>query len=448
MANVKIETALDENKMLFNSGDFEVTMDMGKLIDDDKDGVQFRGMVSLNDLYSNFTMTQSVFEPYMTLTIHITESKLIFERFGTRGLQGEEFVKIKFNTPTKHIVENIFYVTGYSPIKKDSHELSTGLVLKCVSKEKLINDQMTVNQSFEGTTSDVAKNIFNNFIIGSEKFKQMKAAEGWKEKPIVVDESIGIQKFTIPGLTPFAALHFLAIRSFGGSLYPSSFFTFFEAEDAFYFKNVENWNDSIRFQEYTYDSELGTLPAHHKEFYNNIRFISPLTMRNTMDGIHGGEFASKVTAIDFNKKSFDINEFNLMKERDDFNVLSNQFHMSSAFFDMFGSDAPESTIVVDSTKGTFNENMPSILGRRKAYKQMLGHYTLGIVIHGDTSMVAGTVINIQLKEAGAPEKKQRGSMYSGNWYVTKVEHIVDNNVHNTRLTVVKDGLEFTHSEVG
>ena len=146
------ETSLDENKMLFNSGDFEVTMDMGKLIDDDKDGVQFREMVSLNDLYSNFTMSQSIFDPFMTLSIHITESKLIFERFGTRGLQGEEFVKIKFNTPTKHIIENIFYVTGYSPIKKDSHELSTGLILQCVSKEKLINDQMTVNQSFEGTT--------------------------------------------------------------------------------------------------------------------------------------------------------------------------------------------------------------------------------------------------------------------------------------------------------
>ena len=27
------------------------------------------------------------------------------------------------------------------------------------------------------------------------------------------------------------------------------------------------------------------------------------------------------------------------------------------------------------------------------------------------------------------------------------QHIADNNVHNTRLTIVKDGLDFTHSEV-
>ena len=106
---LNLETVLPEDDMLFNSGDYEVTMDMGKLIDDDKDGVQFRSMVSLNDLYSNFRITQSIVDSYMTLTIHITESKLIFERFGTRGLQGEEFVKIKFQTPTMHVIENLFY---------------------------------------------------------------------------------------------------------------------------------------------------------------------------------------------------------------------------------------------------------------------------------------------------------------------------------------------------
>ena len=94
------KTGLFEDNMLFNSGDYEVTMDMGKLIDDDKDGIKFRGVVSLNDLYSNFSITQSIFDPYMTLTIHITNSKLVLERFGTKGLQGEEFVRIKFQTPT------------------------------------------------------------------------------------------------------------------------------------------------------------------------------------------------------------------------------------------------------------------------------------------------------------------------------------------------------------
>lgn len=442
---LNLETVLPEDDMLFNSGDYEVTMDMGKLIDDDKDGVQFRSMVSLNDLYSNFRITQSIVDSYMTLSIHITESKLIFERFGTRGLQGEEFVKIKFQTPTMHVIENLFYVTGYSPIKQDGRELNTGLVLRCVSKEKLINDQMTVNQSFEGTTSDIARNIFNNFIINSEKYKQMRVTEQWREKPIEVDESIGTQKLIIPGYTPFGAIHTLAVRSFGGSEYPSSFFTFYEGEDAFHFKNIENWDSGVRKQTYTYDSDINDLPHHHRDFFYNITYMSPLVMKNTMDGIHGGEFAAKITAIDFNKKSFYTNEFDITKERNNFNILGKEFPMSSAFFDMYGSDQVESTIVVDSTKGVFNENMPSIIGRRTAYEQMLGHYTLKIIINGDSSMTAGSVIKLNLKESGAPEKKSRGSMYSGNWFVTSVDHIADKGKFNTQLTIVKDGLDFKHA---
>ena len=82
-----------------------------------------------------------------------------------------------------------------------------------------------------------------------EKYKQLKTANKdgeqiWKEKPIIVDETIGTQKLIIPGLTPFAAMHFLAVRSFGGSEFPSSFYTFYEGEDAFHFKNIENYTSN------------------------------------------------------------------------------------------------------------------------------------------------------------------------------------------------------------
>jgi len=439
---------------LFKAGDFEATLDMGKLVDDDKEGVQFRKIVSLNGLYSNFTIHQSIFDPFMTLTIHITESKTIFQKLGTRGLQGEEFVKIKFNTPGMNIIEDIFYVTGYSAVKTDPHDLATSFALKCVSKEKLINDTVTINQSFTGTTSDIAKNIFNKYIIGHKIYKKMKTAGTvWKEKSIIVDESVGTQKFIIPGLTPFKALHFLSLRSFGGSGYPGSFYSFFEAEDSFYFKNIENWSTNIKSEPYTYDSDMNTLPSHNKAFFRNIKNMSPLSIQNTMVGIQNGEYASKVMAIDFNRKSFKTTEFNMLKQRKHFNTLGKHFNMSSEFFNMFGSagidsqlTTNESTIVVDSTKKDFNENFSSMELKKAAYMQLLNHYMFKLVIHGDSSMKPGTVINIKLKEAGAPHNKYRGSMYSGNWYVTKCAHICDNGVFNTRLTVVKDGLDFLHSE--
>ena len=441
----------DAGEMLFNSGSAVLSMLLGKLIDDDKDGVEFRSFVDLGDLYTNIAIGQSVFQPHMTLSIHINESKLIFEEFGTRGLQGEEFVLIEFQTPTKHVIKDLFYVTGYSPIKKDGKGLATSMVLQCVTKEKLINDQMTVNQSFSGSTSDIARNVYNNFIVNSEKFKQLKSSNHdgqliWREKPITVDETIGTQKFIIPGLSPFKALHFLAVRSFGGSEFPSSFYSFYEDINGFHFKNIENWSDKIIEEPYTHTDDVGTLPHSHVDFYKNIKSMTAMSINNTMQGIQNGEFAQKVTAVDFNKKSFSITNFDVVKERENFNTLGKEFNMSSAFFDMFGSEPVETSIAVDTTKSIFNENLPAIQSRRHSYMQMLGHYSMSVTIHGDSSIAAGSVIRINLKESGGPERKSSGSMYSGNWFVTKVDHIYDQEVFNTRLTVVKDGLDFLHSE--
>ena len=174
--------------------------------------------------------------------------------------------------------------------------------------------------------------------------------------------------------------------------------------------------------------------------------MSPLVIKNTMTGIQNGEFANKVTSIDFNKKSFFVNDFSMKKDRGSFKTLGPEKNMSSAFFDLYGLEPLESVIAIDSTKGTFNEEFGSIVGRRLSYQQMLGHYSFVIVINGDTSITVGSVIKLDLKEAGAPEKKQRGSIYSGSWLITQCDHIADNGLFNTKLTIVKDGLKFTHDE--
>ena len=436
---------LGDNNLLFNSGAYKATIIMGKLVDDDKDGVKFRGVVSLNDLYSNFSIHQSIHNSYMTLTIHISESKLILERFGTKGLQGEEFIQIKFETPTMDVIEDLFYVTGYGPINKDSHDLQTGMVLRCVSKEKLINDQITVNQSFTGSTSKIASLLYNNHLQGA-LYKTMKTggSQYWKEKKIFIDDSIGSEQIIIPGLTPFTAMHFLAVRSFGGAKHPGSFFSFYEASDGFHFSNIENWDNKKLETKYTYNSDAKGLQPYHKDYFYNIRYMSPLVIKNTLAGIQNGEYATKVTAIDHYKKSFTVTKYDIMKDRSKFNTLEKTFNMSSKFFDMFGKDPTEETIVIDST--TNYKHIPQIVSKRQAYIQMLQHYTFNIVVNGDSSLTAGKVITLDIKEAGAPVKKNKGSMYSGNWMIINCEHICDRDLFTTRLTIVRDGLKFTHGE--
>ena len=71
-----------QGNISFSSGDFHVEeMTLGKLIDDNIDGVQFKDLVDLQDMWATFTLSQSITAPFMTLNTTISEHKRMFETF-------------------------------------------------------------------------------------------------------------------------------------------------------------------------------------------------------------------------------------------------------------------------------------------------------------------------------------------------------------------------------
>lgn len=446
----------EHNKLTFNSGDFRVDLQLGKLVDDFYEGVLWSNWVSLNDLYSNFTINKSIYSPYHTLNITIAESKRILERFGSRGLQGEEFVKIKFRTPGENEVEDYFYVTGYEGVQTDEHESTNQIVLRCVSKEKLINDQLTINQSFNGPIEQAVQSIYDQYM-NSFLHKQLNVLDDWKTPPINIHETEGVHPFIIPGLTPFRAIDFCSLRAFHSDGRDEGyghgcFYTFYKTDYSFNFHNIEKRigediapNSSIK-NIYTYDSDLAAEPHYSKKFYYNIKSMSPLMISNTLDNIHSGQYSSTVRMIDFNRKSFKDTHFNLKEKRDLFTVMGKEHPYTTKFFNLFSSDPTEMMVAMDN----INDRSPwfqHIKGRRKAYRQMLYNYMFQIVINGNTNVQPGSVIKLELKEAGAKREKPLGSIYSGKWFVTDVNHICDRGIHNTSLTIVKDGLDFVHDKI-
>ena len=116
---------VDENgNISFSAGDFKVEeISLGKLVDDDIDGVEFKEVVDLSDMWATFTLNQSMTSPFMSLNITISEHKRMFERMGTKGMQGEEFVFIKFFAPTREPIEEIFYVSSIDSVDSTTHNL-------------------------------------------------------------------------------------------------------------------------------------------------------------------------------------------------------------------------------------------------------------------------------------------------------------------------------------
>ena len=432
---------------------------LGKLVDDRIPGqVKFHSVLDLQDLFTTFSITQSIHNPFMKLDIALGESKQVFEHFGSKGMQGEEFVRIKFKTPTDIFatVEGIFYVTGYSPVGKDQHDLGHALVLRCVSKEKLINDISSVNRHFQGNLDEIATNIYKTDILKHEEFKALKAGFhgigfDWSERDFKADLVDGIQSFIIPGLSPFGAMHFLTLRAFGGSDFKGSMYTFFENNNGYNFVNLENIiKQSIESNEediptYTYDSQHND-SRYDKKYFRNIQTMFPLQVANTLTKIGNGAFSNRVRAIDHVKKRFFDTGFDMEEQYKEFNTTGNVFNMTSAFYDRFCDTPVDFTVIKDTADIENNtESFEHIIGKRRAYMNLLTSFGYNIVVYGDTNLNAGSVINLDLIEGGTSERKDT-SIYTGYYFITDLIHTVDKGKFNTTLSIAKDSLDRTHSE--
>jgi hypothetical protein len=326
------------------------------------------------------------------------------------------------------------------------------MTINCVSKEKLINDLVSVNQSFNKTTSEAAKNIFANGILQNGQYKKLNALNQdgnnfWETRGLVtVDESIGVQQFIIPGLTPFGAMEFLTTRSYGGSKYIGSYYKFYQDNYGYHFANleqaIERDSNNPFITEYTYDLELNDLPHYHKDYYFNIITLSGLKISDTFTSSGQGEYNNIVRTIDPMKKCFHDTSFNMKKSYKKFKRTGKHFQLSDKFFDAFESKAAESTIVMDTTKpGEFTD---SVVGKRRSYRYLMGTYSFEATVHGNTELNVGRCIKLNLRETGVTTHKPKGSMYSGLWFITDLQHIIDKTAFKTKLTLVKDSPEFLH----
>lgn len=328
-------------------------------------------------------------------------------------------------------------------------------------KEKLINDQMSINQSFKGPIEDAVKSIYNQ-LINHKLFKTLGVADEWKTHKLYFHETHNVHPFIIPGLSPFKAIHMCALRAFhfgapvntqgqpGSEKGMGCFYTFYKNSHGFWFHNIERRiaedlspRSSSMNKSYTYDSDLASEPHYSKKFYYNIKYMSPLIIGNTLDNIHDGQYASTTRTIDYNRKTFSDTNFNMKEQRNNFALMGKEPPYTTKFFDLFSAEPAEHLIVMD----TINDKSPwfhHIQGRRKAYRKMLHNYLFEITINGNTRLQAGHTIDLNLKETGAFREKPLGSMYSGTWFVTSVSHVCDRGIHNTRATIVKDGLDFIH----
>ena len=90
----------------------------------------------------------------------------MLERLGPKGLQGEEFVTCKIQSPKREnkdeIIDLLFYVAYIGDVTIGDNNSGEAFDLICVTKEKLLSDLSIVNRHFKQTETEIVKNTYTS----------------------------------------------------------------------------------------------------------------------------------------------------------------------------------------------------------------------------------------------------------------------------------------------
>ena len=424
-------------------------LSLGKILDDGQSGPEFHEVIDLSSRFSTINITQSLADPFMTMAIGISDATQIFERLGSKGLQGEEFIKIKLYTPGRDPIDLLYHIVGITPVVSDDHQKTNFYNLICTTKEKLINDVSNINKFYSSSISDCAKSIWKNGLLKHPKYQALKSTKGveWEDREFFNSASIGTEDFIVPGLQISTAMNWLCKKAYGGTNFPGSLYYFFENNLGFHFCNIESYIEINKGtgRKFSYTPQTVATDPQGVHQLGNIQNISGMTMPSTSERINNGFFSHTVRSIDLIDKNHKDVFFNMDEKYDSFKKPGEVFNHSNKFFDTIAKDTfYEHLVTKDSTSK--ESNIERIAGTREAYTDLLNSYKIAITVSGDTELNVGDVIEIELPETGSSGDRE-SSMYSGSWLVQALTHICDNEKFNTTLSLSKGGLNHVQTKI-
>lgn len=370
-----------------------------------KAGVNPSDQISSIDIYEDFNSP--------TLYAEITFD----DRIGLISdfpIIGEELFEITFQTP------GLPYPTTYkfnTFAVSDVQQLMNGkgytYTLKCVSQEQLTQSNINIVHSYNETINNIVDNIFTRYLKTN--------------KVVNIDPCKGNETIVFPRVTPLTAIDIVRKRAVHPK-YISSSFVFFENQDGFNFKCIEQMmedgKNKIGSKKFYYFSNGQKDKNTEALMFRSIIEYENIGRTDVTDSIQEGGIKNKVKTFDIFSKS----------------VSDTTFDMSQKFTSMVGSDRKNTLNITESmikefaSEPTFTYFIPkdtnrkenfleNMMGARLAYQKLFNSNFVRAYIPGDSSIKVGDVIELNLPKAtGTTESRGTDDLVDGNYIVSRLRH--------------------------
>lgn len=418
----------------------------------------------LTDFLMELNIYEDMFSNHLYGTAILSDSRNIIDN---GPIIGEEYLNVKIKTPTFKDEDSIsktfriFKVSDRNIIRDNNTQT---FVIHFASIELFYDILLPLYVPFEGVVSDVAGEIFANYISTNREFdisesvSEIKEIE--KETPLVIlNRTSNKVKFISPGWSPFKCINWLASKAIPEEGYAKNFL-FFESNKAFYFGSIEYiFKEAVQNNLYIGKYSISaanirdgaSVPDLNREYF----IAKDVQMVDTVDHIKNytnGFLANRLLTLDMYNKEYKVYDYDYTIE------YSKQFHSSGAGNTAkppFTSDSlrnfatnvsfyPVNPKLYNDFTDNINEKMSEIHGNRKSSLLDLSNIKMNITIPGRTDIEIGNMLyfsypSLEGKEKGRDEGKE-DTQYSGYYLITAIHHKINKLEHVMRMEIVKDSL--------
>lgn len=314
--------------------------------------------------------------------------------------------------------------------------------------------------------SEIAKTVFDDYY-DTATFVDEK-------KKIIIEDTSGDIRCTIPRMRPEEAMEFISKRSFSALESPSCTYRFFESSRGYHFVTDEHLfrlaeKEPERKFEFTFLDAIPDTLEFFETQLNNLESIENSKRISTFDDIYNGAYRNKVIEIDILRRETnlidDTGQFNYFENRDKYFDVRQTRNLTDRHTKEFiekvhrktatngrNEDVQKTFLVVsnfdrgreDSTEEkTFpaETHYSDIISNRQSYSKHIESITVNAVGPGRMDITAGDIINLSVKKFilsdGDRASFEPNLHLSGRYIVRSVNHRMERDEMKNYYTLVK-----------
>lgn len=371
------------------------------------------GELAIYDQTLSFSIFEDITQPSLVAEFIIRDA---INMIHDLPIIGEEDVTVEFVTPgLPKPVKLTFQVVNVEGEEIYNNNKARNYTLKCVSREHFVASRNNVCKSFVGTIDQMISNIVAEYFETS--------------KPIDLDPCKGNHTIVMPFVPAMAAVDMLRRRAVHPK-HTSSAFVFFENQDGYNFKCIEqlilDGKGDVGTRIFNYQNDASSNKAVEARSYRTMLDFAEVARLDTNEKVGRGGLYNVVKSYDFVKKEVTARDIVYQAEWPGFQKSDpkSRDQITSKLIEEHGSKPSMIYFVPFNTLASENY-IPDMVGRRLMYTTFLNQQTIRVLIHGDTAMKVGLTVELNLPEPEGLTRRQRVMKYkSGRYLVKTLRHIV------------------------